>query len=179
VTKADETNPKPSLRLSVLVVSRTPELLLTMLAALNGAYEGPRDSAEVLCSWNGEDLDPQPFIECCRFPFHFLITKPYKFSANMNCLAKIAIGDTLLLLNDDVQLDRHSVDAALKLLEAQPDAGIVGFVLRQSNHRLAHMGMNFDSEGNAYHVYANMWYAQPSAAPRQTDMVLRFRYWDS
>jgi GT2 family glycosyltransferase len=74
----------------------------------------------------------------------------------MNGLADKATGSDLLLINDDVVLDPGSVDAALRCLQSNPDAGIVGARLRRPNGLLAHAGIGFDSRNNAYHTLENL-----------------------
>mgnify|MGYP000264110337 CR=1 FL=1 len=41
------------MRLSILVISRTPSLLSSLLASLAGATDLPGLEVEILCSWNG------------------------------------------------------------------------------------------------------------------------------
>ena len=68
----------------------------------------------------------------------------------MNSLADKA-NDLLLLINDDVLLDPHSVDAALDCLNDQPDTGLVGARLRDCNGMLTHAGILFDKRNSPYH----------------------------
>ena len=69
----------------------------------------------------------------------------------MNALAEKANGDVLLLINDDVLLDAHSVDAGLSCLSDHPNTGMVGARLRDREGRLTHAGILFDRRHSPYH----------------------------
>ena len=45
------------MRLSLLVVSRTPTLLSRMLTSVSASTELPYEEVEILCSWNGNAED--------------------------------------------------------------------------------------------------------------------------
>ncbi len=129
--------------LSCLVISRTPALLNRLLASLVNARSHWQQGDEVLCSWNGSANDEA--LICSPGPPAFRIAQrqPYHFATNMNSLARLARGDRLLLVNDDVVLDPGSLDRALAVLERQPQAGVVGGLLRTSAGRLGHAGVLF------------------------------------
>ena len=139
------------MRLSILVVSRTAALLSSMLSSLKDALHLPEEDVEVLCSWNGDAAE-----EACidnRSGYEFLVSNrtPYHFASNMNSLADKANGDVLLLINDDVLLDAHSVDAALNCLSDHPNTGLVGARLRDCKGMLTHAGILFDRRHSPYH----------------------------
>jgi GT2 family glycosyltransferase len=144
------------MQLSILVISRTPALLNAMLASLRDASSLPHKEVEVLCSWNGSQDDERAIYNESGYDLFIAQRTPYHFATNMNGLADKATGTDLLLINDDVVLDPGSVDAALRSLQANPDAGLVGARLRHSNGLLAHAGMGFDSRNNAYHMLENL-----------------------
>jgi GT2 family glycosyltransferase len=138
------------LKASVLVVSRTPELLNRLLRSLNQAYSGNADSIEVIASWNGSAED-EARLQPGRLPFRIAQHDPYHFASNMNGLARKANGAALIFANDDLIVDPGSVDAALARLEARPEVGLIGARLRTSNRQLAHAGIHFTSYGSPYH----------------------------
>jgi len=139
------------MRLSILVVSRTAALLSNMLNSLKDALHLPEEEVEVLCSWNGDAGEEACIANTSGYEFLVANRTPYHFASNMNALADKANGDVLLLVNDDVLLDAHSVDAALSCLIEHPNTGLVGARLRDCEGRLTHAGILFDRRHNPYH----------------------------
>ena len=139
------------MRLSILVVSRTAFLVSSMLRSLKRALHLPADQVEVLCSWNGDLAEEKKIENDSGFKFLIANRAPYHFASNMNALADKAMGEVLLLINDDVILDTDSVDAALWCLSDHPDTGLVGARLRDSKGRLTHAGILFDGRHSPYH----------------------------
>jgi hypothetical protein len=140
------------MQLSVLVVSRTAQLLDTLLWSLERACSLPSDAVEVLCSWNGSASEEQAISNPSRFSFRVVQRDPYHFASNVNGLIEQASGCLLMLVNDDVILDAGCVDAGLRLLTSSDQIGLVGGLLRTGSGRLSHLGIAFDHDGNAYHV---------------------------
>ena len=144
----------PMLKASVLVVSRTPELLSRLLGSLDEAYSGSRDSIEVIASWNGSPEDEQR-IQTGKLPFAIIQRIPYHFASNMNKLARLARGDILIVANDDLTIDPGAIDAAIQRLGAHPEVGMVGALLPTSDGALAHAGIHFAPAGSPYHPLAH------------------------
>lgn len=145
------------MRLSILVVSRTVELLNGLLQSLNQACGLPSHEVEILCSWNGSADDERHLRNQSRYDLRICQRDPYHFASNINSLGRQATGAAVLLANDDLVLDPGCVDAGLKLLEADAGIGLVGALLRDEQARLCHLGIHFDSEGSAYHVLDGQW----------------------
>jgi hypothetical protein len=160
------------MQLSVLVVSRTAQLLGTLLWSLERACSLPSDAVEVLCSWNGSASEEQAISNPSRFSFRVVQRDLYHFASNVNGLIEQASGSLLMLVNDDVILDAGCVDAGLRLLTSSDQIGLVGGLLRTDCGRLSHVGIAFDHDGNAYHVldqklvqqHSNQVSTQPVAA---------------
>jgi len=142
------------MQISVLVVSRTAKLLNQLIESLNNAYSGTSSQLQILVSWNGTDEDEQK-IKPGRFETLIAQRSLYHFAKNMNSLAVLAAGEYIALLNDDLILDPHSLDAAISILEQKSDVGLVGGKLRDKQGRLRHAGINFDSRSSAYHQLEN------------------------
>ena len=138
-------------RLSILVISRTADLVNRLCAGLNEASNLPPNEAEILCSWNGSEEGEERLQNTSRYDFHVAQHDPYHFSSNMNNLASKAIGDVLMLANDDLVLDPGCVDEAMTVLANNPDVGLVGARLRDQQGRLTHAGIQFDSKYSSYH----------------------------
>lgn len=139
------------MQLSVLVVSRTPELLSKMLRSLAAATSLASEQLEILCSWNGSEIDEKAIENYSGFELLIALREPYHFATNMNVLAERANGELLLLINDDVELDAGSIDAALEALHTFPNAGLIGARLRDGDGLLTHAGILFDSHHSPYH----------------------------
>ena len=138
------------IKASVLVVSRTPELLNRLLLSLDHAFNGQPETIEIIASWNGSAADEHR-IAAGRLPFSIAQREAYHFARNMNNLARKARGEVLIFANDDLIADPGSVDAAIERLDRQPETGIVGARLRTSDGQLAHAGIHFTSDGSPYH----------------------------
>ena len=144
------------MQVSILVVSRTPELLNRFCASLDQASSLPAMEMEILCSWNGSKADEARIQNSSRYDLHIAQRVPYHFSGNMNGLAAKAGGEVLMLANDDLILDAGCVDAGLRLLNSNPDIGLVGALLRDQDNLISHAGINFDPRCSSYHLLDRM-----------------------
>ena len=140
------------MRLSILVVSRTANLLSSMLGSLNGALHLPRREVEILCSWNGSPEEEARIENGSGYEFSIANRIPYHFSSNINQLSQLANGDILALINDDVILDMNSLDSGLSCLLDDISTLCVGSLLRFPDGRLQHGGMSFDYHHLPYHI---------------------------
>ena len=140
------------MRLSILVVSRTADLLSTMLSSLSSALHLPTREVEILCSWNGSPEEEARIENRSGYQFSIANRIPYHFASNINELAKLANGDVLAFVNDDVTLDKNSLDCGLSCLLDEVSTLCVGALLRMPNGQLQHGGMNFDYPNLPYHV---------------------------
>ncbi len=139
------------MRLSILVISRTAELVNRLCAGLNEASSLPANEAQILCSWNGSKQDEQRLNNTSRYEFHVAQHEPYHYSSNMNDLASKSAGDILMMANDDLELDPGCIDKALALFTINQNIGIVGARLRDEKGLLTHAGILFDSKFSSYH----------------------------
>ena len=144
------------MQVSILVVSRTAELLNRFCASLNRASDLPPMEMEILCSWNGSDAEETRIHNSSRYDLHIAQRVPYHFSGNMNGLAAKAGGDVLMIANDDLILDAGCVDAGLALLNSTPEIGLVGALLRDQHDLVSHAGINFDPRCSSYHLLDRM-----------------------
>ena len=140
------------MRLSILVVSRTADLLSSMLGSLNGALHLPSREVEILCSWNGSPEEEARIENGSVYQFSIANRIPYHFASNINKLAQLANGDVLALVNDDVTLDMNSLDSGLSCLLDDISTLCVGSLLRFPDGRLQHAGMGFDYHHLPYHI---------------------------
>ena len=157
--------------LSILVISRNPDLLNEMLASLSCATKLKETDIEILCSWNGNKKDEELIKNQSGFEFLIAQRKDYHFAKNINSLSELANGDLLLLINDDIILDENSIDSAISCLEIEPKAGIVGARLRSPNGKIHHAGIAFDNRHKPYHLFENLLAADsPEILQRNTSM---------
>ena len=140
------------MQVSILVVSRTPELLNRFCASLNRASSLHPMEMEILCSWNGSEADEARIHNDSRYDLHIAQRVPYHFSGNMNGLAAKAGGDVLMLANDDLILDAGCIDAGQTLLNSNSEIGLVGALLRDQHDLVSHAGINFDPRCSCYHL---------------------------
>ena len=144
------------MHLSILVISRTYQLLNRMIKSIKeGPYLNNKNS-EILCAWNGETKDLKKINNPEEFNLKLIEIKPYNFAKNMNNLIKISIGTYLLIINDDVILDKDSIGEGLNLLKGNINIGLVGGNLRDKENNLKHAGVNFNFLNSAYHFLENL-----------------------
>ena len=139
------------MRLSILVISRTARLLSDLLKSLAEATNLPGLEVEILCSWNGSKESEAEIHNKSGYELLIAQREPYHFARNMNELAAKANGELLLLINDDVELDKGSIDSAIGCLTKKSNAGLVGGRLRNGKGKLIHAGILFDSRHSPYH----------------------------
>ena len=138
---------------SCLVVSRNASLLNRLVRSLGEARRFWKDTDEVLCSWNGNPEDEALLQADAHPPLRITARSAYHFATNVNALADQARGDLLVVLNDDVILDRGSLDRAIQILQSRPEVGVVGGRLRTSAGRLGHAGILFANQGVPYNRF--------------------------
>ena len=139
--------------LSILVVSKTAQLLSELLRSIPNALQGFSGDVEVLCSWNGSAEEEQSVAIPAGIEFYFSQRTPYHFASNCNQLAQQACGDLLLFINDDLTLDPGSIHAAIETLELSNQCGIVGAKLINKAGKVGHAGILFDHTHKPFHRY--------------------------
>ena len=142
--------------LSILVISKTYKLLNRMILSIDEKTYLNKKDFEIICSWNGETKDLKKIQNPEGFNLKLIEIKPYNFSKNMNELIKISTGKYLLIINDDVILDKESIRAGLNLLKENNNIGLVGGNLRDTKNNLKHAGVNFNFLNSAYHFLENL-----------------------
>ncbi len=141
--------------LSILVISRTYKLLNRMLESIREGSDINNKNSEILCSWNGESEDLKKIKNSGKFNLKLMVIKPYNFAKNMNELIKNSTGEYLLIINDDVILDKNSIKKGMNLLKRNINIGLVGGNLRDKNNNLTHAGVSFNFLNSAYHFLEN------------------------
>ena len=144
------------MRLSILVVSRTAELLNRLSSTLIDATDLGAEELELLVSWNGSRTEEQRIKNLSAYPIRIASRDAYHFASNVNRLAQQARGELLLILNDDVVLDSGSIDAAINCLTTIPNAGLVGGRLRSSDGMVSHDGVGFTNDHSAYNLFEGL-----------------------
>jgi len=139
--------------LSILVVSKTAQLLSRLLSSIPDALQGYEGDFEVLCSWNGTAEEERQVISAQGVELYFSQRTPYHFARNCNQLAQQACGDLLLFINDDLILDPGSITAAVQTLQQQNQCGIVGAKLTNQSGTVGHAGILFDHNHKPFHRY--------------------------
>ena len=139
------------MELSILVISRTYKLINRLLKSISYITYLNKLNFEIICSWNGKFKD----LKKIKIPENLSLIireiKPYNFANNMNELIKISKGKFLLIINDDVILDKNSIEYGLRLINANNNIGLVGGNLRDRKNFLTHAGVNFNFLNSPYH----------------------------
>ena len=144
------------MELSILVISRTYYFLNRLIDSINEKSYIDNNDFEILCSWNGESQDLKKIHNPKNYNLKIIKIKPYNFASNMNKLISISIGKYLLIINDDVILDKGSISEGLNLLKENINIGLVGGNLRDRENKLTHAGVNFNILNSAYHFLENL-----------------------
>lgn len=132
--------------ISCLVISKSYKLLNSMLESLDQSRKEWATLDEVICSWNGSEEDEQRIRKGQRVKFRIGQRVPYHFAKNINSLVKQATGEYILIINDDVILDKHSIDKSIRILEEKNYISIVGGLLRTTNKTISHAGVLLNSD---------------------------------
>ena len=141
--------------LSVLVVSRTPELLNKMLFSISKSTCLDKNDLEILCSWNGSKSNEKKIINNSNYDFKIVQRDKYHYATNINSLVRKASGEILLLIGDDIILDNHTIDNGIKALNSKNNIGCVAGNLRYENGLIQHVGVAFDKNKHCYHKFEN------------------------
>ena len=139
--------------LSILVISRSENLLNQLLKSIAGASNLEKENIEILCSWNGSKNNESKIINNSGYKFKIAQRNKYHFARNFNSLAKKASGEILLIINDDIILDDGSIDAGIELLKSNSKIGIVSGNLRYKNGLIQHVGTSFNDKNLSYHKF--------------------------
>ena len=142
--------------LSILVVSRSYKLLNQMLRSISNATSLDKINVEILCSWNGANVDESKIKNNSGYNFKIIQRQKYHFATNINSLASHACGDILLIINDDIVLDSNSIDYAIHELMNNSQVGLVTGKLRYKNGMIQHAGITFDSKNIPYHKFEKL-----------------------
>ena len=142
--------------LSILVVSRSHNLLNQMLFSISKATSLDKNNVEILCSWNGSNINESKIKNHSGYNFKISERKKYHFATNMNSLAKHATGEILLIINDDIILDKNSIDKGVNQLLSVSKVGLVTGKLRYKNGMLQHAGITFDLQNIPYHKFEKL-----------------------
>ncbi len=124
-----------------------------MLCSISNATSLDKSNVEILCSWNGTDIDESKIKNNSGYNFKIIQRQKYHFATNMNSLASKACGDILLIINDDIVLDKYSIDYAIDELMNNSKVGLVTGKLRYKNGMIQHVGITFDSKNIPYHKF--------------------------
>ena len=139
--------------LSILVISKTYKLVNKLIKSLSDNKYLTEIKSEVLCSWNGLQKDLNKIIVTKDINLRIQMIKPYNFAINMNQLINMSTGKYILMINDDVFLDKNSIESGLNLLIKNKEIGIVGGLLRDRKGFLTHAGVSFNLLNSPYHFF--------------------------
>lgn len=136
--------------LSIITISRDFEVLSNLLESLKTSNHNLE--IELLISFNGDKKIEDNKIDVFDFPITIQYIEPYNFAKNNNTLANKSKGKTLLFINDDVILDKNSLQTAWNALH-EDATGIVGINLRYHDNKIQHGGVFFKEDGTSYHRF--------------------------
>ena len=87
------------------------------------------------------------------YNFNVVQRDKYHFAKNINSLSRKALGEILLIINDDIILDPKSIDNAIDHIKNQKNVGLIAGNLRYANGLIQHIGISFDKYNNPYHKF--------------------------
>ncbi len=127
-----------------------------MLLSISNATSLNKNNVEILCSWNGSNFDESKITNRSGYNFTIAEREKYHFATNINSLSKQANGEILLLINDDIILDKCSIDYAIDQLLNNDQIGLVTGKLRYKNGMIQHAGITFDCKHIPYHRFEKL-----------------------
>ena len=143
-------------RVSVVICTKDKGHLLRQLVRALLAFEDARIADVVIVSNNTtnpnalktlKDLEHSPKVKIVRHD------APFNFSLLSNMGARLAEGDYLLFLNDDITpVSDEWLGTLLAAFDLDPAVGIVGPLLLYPDERVQHAGMYVGYRGSAGHT---------------------------
>jgi GT2 family glycosyltransferase len=108
---------------------------------------------EVILIDDGSTDGTREWLATLTHPFRVILNdKNQGFARNNNAGARLARGDVLLLLNNDVILEPGWLEPMWDLLHRIPRTGVVGNVQKRvSDGSFDHFGIGFDHKGKPFH----------------------------
>jgi O-antigen biosynthesis protein len=149
--------PDPSPLVSVIIPTRDHAELLTQ--CLEGVLHRTDYSDIELLIVDNDSVEPatvtlldrlsreEPRVRILRSP------GPFNYSVLNNAAARVAHGEVLLLLNNDIEVIEPGWLRELVSHALRPDVGIVGAKLIYANEKIQHAGVTFGPEGQITHLH--------------------------
>ncbi len=163
-------------RVSILIPFRDePRLLRSCVDSIAATTRGALDLVELVLIDNGSS-DPETLTLVERLATHpdvrvFSDPRPFNWAGLNNAGARLARGDVLVFLNNDIEAHRHGWLPALCAQAVRPEIGAVGARLLYPDGRLQHCGLVVGLTGAAGHVLAGL----PREAPGYLNMATTAR----
>lgn len=138
-----------------------------MIKSLND-NDSWNNECECLCSWNGNERESKK-INARGINLKIIEAKPYHFASNMNMLIERASSNVLLVINDDVILDKDVIQKAYNILEKNKNIAVIGSVLRNSDGYINHAGILYDDNWTPYNQFHPQLQVLPSEIENRID----------
>jgi O-antigen biosynthesis protein len=146
---------------SIIIPTKDKWQLLKKCIKSIEAKSGYRNYEIIILSNNTEDVQAIEYLQTLTGRYRVeKYHKPFNYSAINNYGAKLARGDYLLFLNDDIEFkNRNTLEAVLEPMQL-PDVGVVGAKLLYHDNTIQHAGVIIGFHGAAEHwhkfMYANI-----------------------
>lgn len=161
---------------SILIPFRDePRLLRSCVDSIVATTRGTHANVELVLIDNGSS-DPETLTlveRLARDPDVGVLSdpRPFNWAGLNNAGARLARGDVLVFLNNDIEARRNGWLSALCAQAVRPDVGVAGARLLYPDGRLQHCGLVVGLTGAAGHVLAGL----PNAAPGYLNMATTAR----
>ncbi|WP_158513365.1 glycosyltransferase [Kozakia baliensis] len=159
-------SPKIWPKVSIIIPTKDrPDLLKTCLDALN--YRTLYPSIEIILVDNGStNVDACRILdEASRNNEAIVLRRPGQFNWSflINSGARVATGEVLVLLNNDIDSFEPSWLQLLVEQVIKPEIGIVGALLLYPDHRIQHGGIRLGEGPHAEHMFLGEFSANENA----------------
>jgi GT2 family glycosyltransferase len=173
-------------RVTVMILSRRAPQMLSecLMSILRSRQNTPY---EVLLLLNGADPEAQTYIETANLNIRWFTSDVnLGFQAGHNFLARHALGQDFLLLNDDAVVEDHWIDHLVDTLDRHQDCAIVGSRILFPDGRLQEAGSIIWSDATTAPVGRGADGSEPEYLyERQVDYVsfcsalIRREFWET
>ncbi len=163
-------------RVSILIPFRDePRLLRTCVDSIEASRQEAHANVDLVLIDNGSsDPETQTLVErLAADPAVRVLSdaRPFNWAGLNNAGARLARGDVLVFLNNDIEAQGTGWLSGLCAQAVQPDVGAVGARLLYPDGRLQHCGLVVGLTGAAGHVLAGL----PREAPGYLNMATTAR----
>ena len=110
------------------------------------------NTAEIIVVNNGSEEDTKEFLDSKPKIKSIHLPQNLGFAGGNNCGLQEAQGEYILFLNNDTKVTPNWLNPIVRILDSEPDVGVVGNKLLYEDGTIQHCGIVFSRTNIPYHV---------------------------